>query len=90
MSNTYKVQTDTIARTIILALALINQILSATGHAVIPIQDADVETLVSTAFTVVMAVINWWFNNSYTQPALYGDSMMEDAKRVAKEAKEIE
>lgn len=90
MSNTYKVQADTIARTIILALALINQILSATGHAVIPIQDADIETLVSTAFTVVIAVINWWFNNSYTQPALYGDSMMEDAKRVAKEAKKSE
>lgn len=90
MNNTYKIQADTVARTIILALALINQILSATGHAVIPIQDADIETLVSTAFTVLMAVINWWFNNSYTQAALYGDEMKNDAKRIAKEAKKGE
>ena len=90
MSNTYKIHADTVARTIILALALINQILSATGHSVIPVQNEDVETLVSTAFTVVMAVINWWFNNSFTQPALYGDEMMDDARRIAKEAKKGE
>ena len=41
-----------LARTIILALALINQILSATGHPVLPIEDAEVETLVSTAWTM--------------------------------------
>lgn len=87
MSTKYTVKADTIARTIILALALINQILSATGHAVIPIQDSDVETLVSTAFTVIMAVVNWWFNNSYTQAALKGDEVKDEAKRIAKDAK---
>ena len=35
----------TIARTVILALALINQILSSTGHPVIPIPNEDIETL---------------------------------------------
>ena len=56
----------TLARTIILALALINQILSATGHPVLPIEDAQVETLVSTAWTVIAALIAWWKNNSFT------------------------
>lgn len=90
MNTKYTVKADTIARTIILALALINQVLSATGHAVIPIADSDIETLVSTGFTVIMAVVNWWYNNSFTQAALRGDKVMDEAKQVAKDAKKGE
>lgn len=84
MNTKYNIKPDTIARTIILALALINQLLSVSGHAVIPIQDSDIEVLVSTAFTVVMAVINWWFNNSFTQAALLGDQKKDEAKVLGK------
>ena len=66
----------TLARTIILALALINQILSATGHPVLPIEDAQVETLVSTAWTVIAALVAWWKNNSFTVAAQKGDAVM--------------
>lgn len=70
----------TLARTIILALALINQILSATGHPVLPIEDAEVETLVSTAWTVIAALIAWWKNNSFTAAAKAGDEVMKQVK----------
>lgn len=70
----------TLARTIILALALINQILSATGHPVLPIEDAQVETLVSTAWTVIAALIAWWKNNSFTAAAQKGDAVMKQEK----------
>lgn len=70
----------TLARTIILALALINQILSATGHPVLPIEDAQVETLVSTAWTVIAALIAWWKNNSFTAAAKAGDEVMKQEK----------
>ena len=70
----------TLARTIILALALINQILSATGHPVLPIEDAEVETLVSTAWTVIAALIAWWKNNSFTSAAKTGDEVMKQVK----------
>lgn len=70
----------TIARTIILLVALINQVLSASGHAVLPIPDEDIETLVSTGFALVMAVINWWKNNSFTTAALAGDRAMKEAR----------
>ena len=70
----------TLARTIILALALINQILSATGHPVLPIEDAQVETLVSTAWTVIAALITWWKNNSFTAAAQKGDAVMKQEK----------
>ena len=72
----------TLARTIILALALINQLLSATGHPVLPIEDAQVETLVSTAWTVIAALIAWWKNNSFTAAAQKGDAVMKQEKGV--------
>ena len=77
----------TIARTLILFLALINQLLSASGHAVIPIEDATIETLVSTALTIVTALIAWWKNNSFTYAARLGDFHMRKAKREAAEDK---
>ena len=42
----------TIARTAALALALTNQILSAAGKPVLPIEDSQLETLVTTGLTV--------------------------------------
>jgi len=66
----------TIARTVILALALVNQLLTATGHGVIPISDTDVNTLVSTALTIVTSVVAWWKNNSFTQKAIEADEIL--------------
>ena len=70
----------TIARTACLALALTNQILSATGHPVLPIEDSQIETLVTTGFTVAASLAAWWKNNSFTTAALIGDQHMNAAK----------
>ena len=75
-----KISPGTIARTICLALALINQILTATGHSIIPIDDETVQTLVSTAVTVITALISWWKNNSFTQAAIEADIFMKQLK----------
>lgn len=75
------ISAGTIARTACLALALTNQILSATGHAVLPIEDAQVETLVTTGLTVVASVVNWWKNNSFTPAAIIGDQHMAAARK---------
>ena len=48
----HKIAPSTIARTAALALALTNQVLSATGHAMLPIESAQLEQLVSTGLTV--------------------------------------
>lgn len=76
---------STIARTIILFLALVNQLLSASGHPVIPIPDEEWETLVSTAITIITALVAWWKNNSFTRAARIGDFHMRKARREAKE-----
>ena len=79
-NNKMNITSGTIARTIILVLALLNQILTATGHSVINISDESVNTLISTGFTIVTAVIAWWKNNSFTQSALKADEVMREEK----------
>lgn len=79
MSN--KITAGTIARTIVLLLALVNQWLSATGYPVLPIEDAQIETIVSTTWTVIAAVVAWWKNNSFTKAAIAGDKAKNEYKK---------
>ena len=74
------ISAGTIARTIILVLALVNQILTAIGHSVINISDESINTLISTGFTIVTAIVAWWKNNSFTQSALKADEVMREGK----------
>ena len=78
--TTNKLSAGTIARTIILLLALINQCLSMAGVSPLPIEDEQVETIITTAWTVIAALIAWWKNNSFTQAALEGDKLMHTLK----------
>ena len=71
----------TIARTACLALALTNQILSATGHPVLPIEDTQLESLITTGLTVAASLAAWWKNNSFTPAARIGDQHMKAAKK---------
>ena len=82
-SNKMNITAGTIARTIILILALVNQILTATGHSVINISDESINTLISTGFTIVTAIVAWWKNNSFTQSALKADEVMREGKENA-------
>ena len=71
----------TIARTACLALALTNQLLSATGHPVLPIEDAQLESLITTGLTMAASIAAWWKNNSFTTAALIGDQHMAAARK---------
>ena len=70
----------TIARTACLALALTNQLLSATGHPVLPIEDAQLESLITTGLTMAASIAAWWKNNSFTPAARLGDAAMVRAR----------
>lgn len=80
MKYNNKVSAATIARTAALLLALANQILSAFGKSPLPIESSTVEQLVTTGITTVTALINWWYNNSFTQAAIEGDKTYENVK----------
>ena len=66
----------TIARTLVLVLAIANQILSACGKPPLPIESETLEQLVTAGFTTVIALINWWYNNSFTTNALKADALL--------------
>ena len=79
-TNDLSVKTSTIVRTICLFLALINQLLSNAGHAVLPIKNEQVETIVTTGIMIGVAIWNWWKNNSFTKKAIAADKYMETLK----------
>jgi SPP1 family holin len=76
----YKIDSQVIARTIILAIALINQIFAIFGRQQIPVQEDTVYQIVSLLFTIVTTVWSWWKNNSFTQEAIKADAYMHELK----------
>ena len=76
-----KITAATIARTAVLALALTNQILSASGHAVLPIESSQLEQLVTAGITIGASIASWWNNNSFTREAIEADNFMQKLKQ---------
>ncbi len=68
-----KISAGTIARTVILGLALLNQFLTVSGKNPIPYDSQELEMFISTAFTGIASVVAWWKNNSFTQEAIAAD-----------------
>lgn len=77
-----KISSGTIVRTILLALSIVNNLLALFGKAPLPISDEQLELVVSTVITIVLAVINWWKNNSFTKPAIEGDQLMNRLRKA--------
>lgn len=75
-----KVSKGTITRTVVLIIALANQLLAAFGKSPLPIDGETATQIISTGFTVVTALIAWWKNNSFSAAALKGDAVMKDEK----------
>ena len=74
---------ETLIRTIILIYALVNQILTFSGHSILPIGEAQVTELISITFTVVTSIIAWWKNNSFTEEAIEADKYLRELRGKA-------
>ena len=82
MTNTTRtVSAGTVARTAVLGLALANQILSACGKPLLPIDSEQLEQLVTAGCTTAAAIWAWWKNNSFSQAALAADAEYERQKK---------
>ena len=79
--NTNSVKSDTIARTIILALALVNQALAIAGKDKIPVVESDIYQVCSLLVTIISSVWSWWKNASFTKGAIAADQVMEKIKQ---------
>ena len=72
---------DTIARTVILAVALINQVLAILGKNKLPFADEDIYQVVTLLFTIASSAWAWWKNNSITKNAVKADEYLAGLKQ---------
>ena len=82
--NEPTISAGTVARTACLLLALTNQLLSALGKPVLPIESETVEQLVTAGITSIAALVAWWKNNSFTPAALEADKTYDRLKAQGK------
>ena len=75
-----KITAETIARTIVLVIALLNQIFAIFGRDQIPIAEDNIYQLVSILFTIGAAIWSWWKNNSVTKNAVKADEYLKELK----------
>ncbi|MGN1317611.1 MAG: phage holin [Lachnospirales bacterium] len=80
-----KIEKSTIIRTIILIIALINQIIVCLGYNPLPFDDADITNIVSVIVTVLASLWSWWKNNSFTKEAIKADNYLKECKNCKKE-----
>ena len=70
------VKKDSIIRTIVLIVALINQALTLAGKNPLPFEDDEIVNVLSYAFTLGASLRAWWKNNSCTKNAIKADEML--------------
>lgn len=79
-----KVKPETILRTIVLILALINQALAIFGKEALPITEEEVYEVyrfITYIITLVVSLWAWWKNNSFTIPAIKADEYLEQLRK---------
>ncbi len=82
-----KITKGTLIRTVILLLALVNQVLSICGVSPIPIDNDTATNIISTLWTVIASVLAWWKNNSFTDTAITADCYKDELRSQNEEAK---
>lgn len=76
-----KIKKATIIRTVVLALAIVNNALAIAGKSPLPIDDQTVTEVISFVFTTGAALAAWWKNNSFTQAAIEADETLDKLKK---------
>lgn len=76
-----KVSAETIIRTIVLAVTLVNSILTAAGKNPLPFAEDELYTILSSLATIIASVWAWWKNNSFTKEAIEADEVLKELKR---------
>ncbi len=80
-----KCKKDAWIRTAVLAVSLINQLLTVFGGNPLPFSDEAVYEGFSAVVTVGASIWSWWKNNSFTAEAVAADEYLRLLKRGAAE-----
>lgn len=74
------IKKQTIIRTAVLVVALVNQGLTLAGVNPLPFSSESVENFVAGAFTLGASLWTWWKNNSFTENAVAADEYKKGLK----------
>lgn len=85
MQANKKPSRETIIRTTVLVIALINNTLVLFGKSPLPIDNQTAVEVISFLFTTGSALVAWWYNNSFTVPAIIADEVLKVEREKQKE-----
>ena len=72
--------TETIIRTVLAGIALINSILVMLGKAPLDLDENTIDVVGSGIATIATTIWAWWKNNSFTHEAIIADELMHQLK----------
>lgn len=75
-----KIKSDTIIRTVVTGLALINSVLVMLGKMPLPWSNDELYEGLSAVLAVTTTAWSWWKNNSFSRAAIQADEYMEELK----------
>lgn len=75
-----KISVQTIIRTIILFIALLNQVLTLLGKNPLPFAEEEIYELITALATVAAAMWSWWKNNSFSSIAIMADEYLNELR----------
>lgn len=75
-----QISNGTIARTVVLVFALVNQVLTICGWNPLPFSEEGVYEGISLLLTAGASLWAWWKNNSFTPAAIAADKMKDELK----------
>lgn len=78
------IEKDTIIRTVIAFVVIINTVLTLFDKNPLPYSTEEIEVAVAAVLDVVTTIWVWWKNNSFTVAARIGDETMKYQKRKRK------
>ena len=77
---------ETVIRSILFVIVIVNMILKYTGHdLIIDADESDVYNFVEMVISVAILILSWWKNNSFTQNAIKADEYLEKLKNFDEE-----
>ena len=75
-----KITPETMTRTVILFIAVINQALTTSGYNPLDIAESDIYMVVTVITSVTATIWAWWKNNSFTKEAIEADMCLKELK----------
>lgn len=80
-----KISKETLIRTAVLLVALVNSVLTMLGKNPLPFSENEIYQAISAICTVAATAWAWWKNNSFTDAAVKADEYMKQLKEAKKE-----